>query len=100
MTAPVHAQLSAQSDDCAIAPDGKALAFIATDENGIVDFNSGISQVNHRTPFEDRWGGWYVTGTHGKQTHRGNLIGKAAFERQANESNFASRRISNRSISA
>jgi hypothetical protein len=61
----------------------------ATDESGIVDFNSGISQVNHRTPFEERWGGWYVTGTHGQQPHRGNLIGKAAFDRQAKEPNHA-----------
>ena len=61
----------------------------ATDESGIVDFNSGISQVNHRTPFEERWGGWYVTGTHGKQTHRGNLVGKAAFEQQTKEPNHA-----------
>ena len=30
--------------------------------------------VDHRTPFEDRWGGWYVTGTHGTLTHRGNAI--------------------------
>jgi len=60
----------------------------ATDESGVVDFNSGISQVNHRTPFEERWGGWYVTGKHGEQTHRGNLVGKAAFERQAKEPNF------------
>jgi hypothetical protein len=27
---------------------------------------------DHRTPFEQRWGGWYVTGTHGRLTHRGN----------------------------
>jgi len=25
-----------------------------------------------RSPFRERWGGWYVTGTHGKQTHMGN----------------------------
>jgi hypothetical protein len=25
------------------------------------------------TPFEDRWGGWYVTGTHGAMRHRGNV---------------------------
>ena len=61
----------------------------ATDGNGIVDFNSGVSQVNHRTPFEERWGGWYVTGKHGSQTHRGNLMGKAAFDRQAKEPNHA-----------
>ena len=26
-----------------------------------------------RSPFEERWGGWYVTGTHGDQHHLGNL---------------------------
>jgi hypothetical protein len=28
--------------------------------------------TDHRTPFEERWGGWYVTGTHGMQYHLGN----------------------------
>jgi hypothetical protein len=26
------------------------------------------------TPIDRRWGGWYVTGTHGSMQHRGNLI--------------------------
>ena len=30
--------------------------------------------TDHRIPFGDRWGGWYVTGTHGSQTHLGNNI--------------------------
>ena len=30
--------------------------------------------IDHRSPIEDRWGGWYVTGTHGSQRHRGNAI--------------------------
>jgi hypothetical protein len=30
--------------------------------------------VDHGTPLEQRWGGWYVTGTHGSQKHMGNLI--------------------------
>lgn len=30
--------------------------------------------TDHRTPLEDRWGGWYVTGTHGSQRHQGNAI--------------------------
>jgi hypothetical protein len=68
---------------------GHVVRSFATDERGVVDLGSGTSQVNHRTPFEERWGGWYVSGTHGKQTHRGNLFGKAAFERQAREPNFA-----------
>jgi hypothetical protein len=25
-----------------------------------------------QSPFKERWGGWYVTGTHGRQTHMGN----------------------------
>ncbi len=30
--------------------------------------------TDHRTPFAERWGGWYVTGTHGKQRHLGNNL--------------------------
>jgi hypothetical protein len=29
--------------------------------------------VTDQTPLRDRWGGWYVTGEHGIQTHLGNL---------------------------
>jgi hypothetical protein len=68
---------------------GHLVRSFATDDNGVVDLNSGTSQVNHRTPLDERWGGWYVTGTHGQQTHRGNLVGKIAFERQGKEPNFA-----------
>ncbi len=28
---------------------------------------------DHRTPLEDRWGGWYVTGQPGTSQHRGNV---------------------------
>jgi hypothetical protein len=61
---------------------GHLVRSFATDEDGLVDLNSGTSPVNHRTPLADRWGGWYVTGRHGNQAHRGNLIGKAAFAKQ------------------
>ncbi len=30
-------------------------------------------EVDDATPIEQRWGGWYVTGQHGKQAHLGNL---------------------------
>jgi hypothetical protein len=29
---------------------------------------------DHRTPFEDRWGGWYVTGGTGRIRHLGNTV--------------------------
>ena len=32
--------------------------------------------TDHRTPFEERWGGWYVTGTHGALRHRGNALAR------------------------
>jgi hypothetical protein len=54
---------------------GHLVRSFATDERGGVDLASGVSQVNHRTPFEERWGGWYVSGTHGMMTHRGNRFG-------------------------
>ncbi|MFN7141633.1 MAG: hypothetical protein ACK4UN_20105, partial [Limisphaerales bacterium] len=61
---------------------GHLVRSFETDENGVVDLKSGVSIVNHRTPFAERWGGWYVTGKHGDQPHRGNLFGKAAFAQQ------------------
>jgi hypothetical protein len=30
--------------------------------------------IDHRTPLENRWGGWYVSGTHGSVRHMGNAI--------------------------
>jgi hypothetical protein len=54
---------------------GHLVRSFTTDERGIVDLASGVSQVNHRTPFEERWGGWYVSGTHGATIHRGNRFG-------------------------
>ena len=35
-----------------------------------------IDTIDDRTPFERRWGGWYVTGTHGSQRHMGNAVAR------------------------
>jgi hypothetical protein len=67
---------------------GHILRSIGTDETGELDAQTEISGIDHTTPFADRWGGWYVTGKHGDMTHRGNLIGPAAFERAAGEPNL------------
>lgn len=42
---------------------------------------SGASSfvTDHRSPFIQRWGGWYVTGKHGEMRHLGNLF---ALDRQ------------------
>ena len=38
---------------------------------------TGYPRITHQTDFSKRWGGWYVTGMHGKISHRGNLIGES-----------------------
>jgi hypothetical protein len=30
--------------------------------------------TGQESPLKERWGGWYVTGTHGSQTHMGNVV--------------------------
>lgn len=67
---------------------GHLIRSFMTDDEGNPDLLSGTSQVTDRTPIEERWGGWYVSGTHGKQLHRGNLIGKADFAKQQDWPNF------------
>jgi len=41
----------------------------------------GSAIVDHRTPLEQRWGGWYVTGSHGRARHMGNAMVTIALER-------------------
>ncbi len=36
--------------------------------------------TNDQSPLRERWGGWYVTGTHGKQQHLGNTLVRARNE--------------------
>jgi hypothetical protein len=35
------------------------------------------SVTTDQTPIGERWGGWYVTGTHGSMQHRGNIVAPA-----------------------
>jgi hypothetical protein len=44
------------------APDGRSMPQL------------GSFLVDHRSPLEQRWGGWYVTGTHGSARHMGNAF--------------------------
>jgi len=45
-----------------------------TDEYGRSASHEGWKLTDHRTPLEQRWGGWYVTGAHDNQEHLGNSI--------------------------
>ncbi len=44
-----------------------------TDENGQLASHELWQITADTTPIRERWGGWYVTGTHGDQLHMGNV---------------------------
>lgn len=64
---------------------GHVVRSIATDETGEMDPQSEFTTIDHCSPLEERWAGWYVTGQHGSQAHRGNLVGAKAFALFAEE---------------
>ena len=48
--------------------------------NGEQLTHEGRILTTDRTPLRSRWGGWYVTGTHGDQVHLGNILVRTANE--------------------
>ena len=49
-----------------------------TDPSGQLVSHERWHLTTDQSPLDRRWGGWYVTGSHGKQRHMGNLIAKDA----------------------
>jgi hypothetical protein len=43
----------------------------------------GSYDPDDRTPFRLRWGGWYVTGTHGSMRHMGNAMFRSGGDRES-----------------
>jgi hypothetical protein len=61
---------------------GHILRSVYADRGGEAILSLGSFRVDQTTAIDRRWGGWYVTGTHGKQMHLGNLIVKNRDDRQ------------------
>jgi hypothetical protein len=76
--------LRRQTDNCLICHGssqtkdvpGHVVRSVFTDQSGLPVLSAGTYRIDHTSPLEKRWGGWYVTGTHGAQKHLGNLIVK------------------------
>ncbi len=57
--------------------------------DGRPELSGGSFVTGDRSPISERWGGWYVTGTHGRQRHMGNVFarkggsGSAELDREA-----------------
>jgi hypothetical protein len=43
-------------------------------EDGTPIYRAGTFRTDQTSPFEQRWGGWYASGSHGKQRHMGNVV--------------------------
>jgi hypothetical protein len=52
---------------------GLMLRSVHADPNGMPVLTAGTSLTTQDSPLEERWGGWYVTGTHGTRRHLGNV---------------------------
>jgi hypothetical protein len=80
-----HPRLVRQTENCLICHSssrtesvpGHLVRSLFVDSSGQPMLSAGSYSVDHGTPLERRWGGWYVTGTHGSQSHLGNLIVRA-----------------------
>lgn len=53
---------------------GHLIRSVSPGRSGDPVLSLGTKRVDHSTPFADRWGGWFVTGTSGKQDHMGNQM--------------------------
>lgn len=53
---------------------GHLVRSVFADSQGFPILSSGSYRIDHTSPLKNRWGGWYVTGTHDRQPHLGNLI--------------------------
>ncbi|MBI4473970.1 MAG: hypothetical protein HY646_14980 [Acidobacteria bacterium] len=67
---------------------GLIVRSVYPDRYGYVIPNSDKGVTNDRVPLEDRWGGWYVTGTSGEQLHMGNMHATEPAQRIGNVQNF------------
>jgi hypothetical protein len=51
---------------------GLVVRSVYPDPSGMPLFGAGTFITDHRSPMKERWGGWYVSGTHGSDVHMGN----------------------------
>jgi hypothetical protein len=79
---PDKPRFTRQTDTCTICHGssanqglpGNLIRSVYPDEEGLPILSAGSHRIDHTSPIEQRWGGWYVTGASGKQRHLGNLI--------------------------
>ena len=69
-----HGCLSCHSTSKTQKVPGFLIRSVFPDSRGQPRFELGTTTTDVSTDFIDRFGGWYITGTHGQMRHRGNLF--------------------------
>ena len=64
--------LSCHETYASLGVPGVFLRSVFPTANGVPNYDAGSTNVDHRTPFADRWGGYYLTGKSGPRQHRAN----------------------------
>src|SRR5262249_41968843 len=75
------ARLERQGDSCLLCHGSSAnqglpghlVRSVHPDAQGLPVVSLGSHRTEQGSPLRERWGGWYVSGTSGRQTHLGNL---------------------------
>lgn len=75
-------RITRHSDQCLICHSssmnrgypGHLLRSVTPDRHGELVLSFGSKRIDYTSPFQERWGGWYVTGTAPKMPHRGNVV--------------------------
>ena len=53
--------------------------------------NAASLPTTDQSPLKERWGGWYVTGTHGQQRHMGNMLVRNPVPRETDIKDYIAR---------
>jgi hypothetical protein len=92
-----------QTDNCLMCHAGSStqnipghlVRSVYPDPQGQPILSAGSFRIDHTSPLQHRWGGWYVTGRHGEMEHLGNLVirGRAVPEKLDNSAGFNLERL-------
>jgi hypothetical protein len=66
--------LQCHASGATLGVPGLVVRSVYPEPSGMPLFQAGSFVIDHRSPLKERWGGWYVTGTHGAEPHMGNAV--------------------------
>jgi hypothetical protein len=68
--------LQCHASGSTVGVPGLVVRSVYPEPSGMPLFQAGSFITDHRSPLKERWGGWYVSGKHGAQTHMGNALAR------------------------